>query len=127
MNIKDIKRKHIECMVMYCYEVLGPSKYYTTLPHVKINHGKKKNHFMGEYDWEDNTIIINMSSHSSLIELCSTVIHEYVHHTQSSAMYYKIDNKIDYDDNPYEKKANLVAEELKWDCRRYIIKTSVRG
>lgn len=120
MNINSIRRVHILKMIDYCYETFGSSKYQKYLPFLKIDYKGKIYPHMGEYRNEENEIIINLPAHNSVIELCSTIIHEYVHYLQNMEKYDRLYKKTSYHDHPFEHEANLTANEYKWECRRYI-------
>ena len=72
----------------------------------------------GDYDFEDNIISVYKSQHTSVVEIISTIIHEWAHYKQSTKKYYEYDEKFDYHENPFEIQANELADKLKWQCKK---------
>lgn len=66
----------------------------------------------GYYDFDSGTITINVKENGTLRDFIDTIIHEFIHSTQKSGKYYKLDGKYGYDNNPYEIEA--VKKAKKW-------------
>jgi Zn-dependent peptidase ImmA (M78 family) len=123
MNLTHIKRKHVVKMLDYCIFTFGPSKFQDEYPSISIKFKVKDKNFLGEYDGEENCIYINVNAHNSALELCSTVIHEYVHYLQDTTKYdmYFYKYRRSYNTHPYEITANSKAEKHKRECKRYLV------
>jgi len=106
------------CIVRY-----GKSKHFDDYPELEFVHIKG---FFGAFNDNDNIIEINVSKHLStkrwktmfckMGELAKTIIHEYTHYMQSPVHAERFSKKYTYDDNPYEKKAELIANGDNLNC-----------
>lgn len=111
-------RKTAKLLLEWCVNQYGPSKY-ADLDTLKIRLSSKLE-FFGEYCPEENEIILNPKKHRSLVEWCSTFIHEYTHFRQNMSRYSQV--KKSYDENPYEIESNLIGERDKFLARRWLFK-----
>ena len=120
MNISQIKRKHISGMLEFCFTTFGYSLYQPHYPIIKIDYNNKLKGMLGEYDGDENTISINLKYHKSVVELCSTVIHEFIHYLQNMDRYNKLYKKVGYNDHPFEIEATELSNHWKKECRNFI-------
>lgn len=70
----------------------------------------------GEYDIEENEIIIYPSNNSNIRDLVDTVIHEFTHHRQDMSKYHKVLLKSGYDNHPLEIESNETAKKYRKVC-----------
>ena len=75
----------------------------------------------GYFDRDKNLININVKSHKTLVSICDTVIHEFVHWLQNLKYYHRYEKKYGYDNNPYELEAITVAKQLKFKLKKQFI------
>ena len=88
--------------------------WYSTKSESRIQkEGGAKDHcsaFIAVGDWtEDGKIVC---AHNSFTDFVSTIIHEYIHYTQSVRMYFRYIDKYNktYDNHPYEKQADDISK-----------------
>lgn len=75
------------------------------------------NTMYGEYDVEDNIIIINLQCNVYVRCLIKTIIHEYTHYLQPiKTKYQKLAKKHGYYDNPLEVEARFNENTKYKDC-----------
>ncbi len=128
LKIKDLKSLNIgkkEFVVMctkWCDVNLGKKNGQYIL---KIYYSFSKTY--GTYFCDNKTFLIRLWENLLLIDVGETVIHEYVHYLQfSSKKHIKnsnvLEEKLGYDDNPYEIEAREVAAKLKNVCFDAILK-----
>lgn len=72
---KVLYKKHCKSII----KVLS-KKYHTSVP--KLSFRKKEGNFIGHYDYEDNTIVLDLRKISSSQQLIVGLLHEYRHHWQ---------------------------------------------
>jgi len=122
MNKKEVERL-AEIYLDRTIDLFGESKYHQYTPYLSVEYSPQSNgiddEWHGEYDDEENEIIIYSKNITSKRDLAKTIVHEYTHYLQSPAWmkrYY--DMGYDYQTHPYEKQAFLM-EELNWKriCR----------
>jgi hypothetical protein len=120
----NYRGKHIHKMMEWCRVKWGRSKYQPDYPSLVIHRETIKE---GDSDWDisgfycekSNTIHIYPKHHTSYLEMCDTIIHEYTHYLQNiDQMYMKYIDiySYNYHNHPYEKVANKRAEKFKWEC-----------
>jgi hypothetical protein len=77
----------------------------------------------GEYDVEDNLIIINLERNVYVRCLIKTIIHEYTHYLQPiKTKYQKLAKKHGYYDNPLEVEARYNENTKYRDCFKHLKK-----
>ena len=117
MNVKDFNRNHALRVMNWCKRNAGLNlkrKYLPALEWATIAEDDSS----GDYDFEDNIISVYKNKHTSVVEIISTIIHEWVHYKQSTKKYYEYDTIYNYYDNPLEIQANELADKMKWKCKR---------
>ncbi len=117
MNKKEVERL-AELYFDRTVELLGESKYHTHTPYLVIETTPESegidNEWHGEYDPEENEIIIYSKNITSKSDLAKTIVHEYTHYLQDPkwmTRYYNMGYK--YKNHPYEKQA-FIMEDLNW-------------
>jgi hypothetical protein len=128
MNRDNINRYYGNKILEWCIDTLGKSKYHVTYPNliVYIKRTKDKcfennKYILGYFDECENNIIIFAKNHKSFISFVGTIIHEYIHYKQNIAgMYYKLLNKSNYDEHPFEVEAREAENRYKKECLSYL-------
>jgi len=115
MRIKEFKRHHAIRVMNWCKSNVGLNYRRHTLPLLEWHSVGED---CGDYDFEDNIISVYKNKHNSVVEIISTIIHEWAHYKQSTKKYYEYDEKFGYHENPFEIQANELADKLKWKCKR---------
>jgi hypothetical protein len=117
MNRNEVERL-AELYFNNTVKLLGESKYHTITPYLVIENNPESegidNDWKGEYDSEENEIIIYSDNIISKSDLAKTIVHEYAHYLQDPkwmTRYYTMGYK--YNNHPYEKQAFQI-EELNW-------------
>lgn len=102
--MKPITRKDVQFMLDWCSQKFGRSRF-AKYPGLYLN--RTNNEFYGQYIPDKNKIQINLKKHRSVIEVCSTVIHEYTHYLQDMKKYnvYLYEFRRTYCSHPYEYTA----------------------
>ena len=110
----------IDNIIDWCYEKFGMSKFQECTPWIDIE-DDNTTEMMGEYNSEDNTIILYHKYIDNINDLISTVIHEYTHFLQSPGWYTRYANTLNKsDDHPYEIQAESVAKKHTKICKRHL-------
>jgi len=116
MKLKEIK-KFINKVYPKIEKHYGFSKFQECTPYVEIHHSpysdSKDPHLVGEYCWDDNSLIVYWKNIKSKKQLIETLVHEYQHYLQSPSWmkrYYTMG--YNYNDHPYEVAA--YDEEKNW-------------
>ena len=122
MNIKQFNRNHAIRVMNWCKRNVGVNWRRHYFPDLEWHSERDIDWDCGDYDFEDNTIRIYKGSHSSVIELISTIIHEWQHYLQSTKKYYEYAEQYTYDKNPFEKQANYIADKYKFQCKKELFK-----
>lgn len=117
-----VSRKSALLTLEWCIARYGPSIHndLSTLD-LKLRSGLE---FMGEYDFEENTIFLNPTRHKTLKEWVNTIIHEYTHFKQDiDGMYTKYYMKYGrtYENHPHEVAAERIANRDEMDARRWVL------
>lgn len=115
---KNVNRKSANLLLEWCINQYGPSKF-ADLDTLTLRLTSKLE-FMGEYCPIDNRISLNPEKHRSLIEWCSTFIHEYTHFRQNMDKYSRV--KVSYEKNPYEIESNSISERDKFAARLWVLR-----
>jgi hypothetical protein len=115
---KNVSRKSAKMIVEWCIKHYGPSKY-ADLETLSVRLDSRME-FLGEYCPVENQIILNPKKHRSLLEWCSTVIHEYTHFRQNMDKYSRL--KVEYSENPYELESNSIADRDKFLARLWLLR-----
>ena len=117
MNKKEVERL-AELYFDNTVNLLGESKYHSFTPYLVIELSPESegidNDWKGEYDPEENEIIIYSNNIISKSDLAKTIVHEYAHYLQDPkwmTRYYTMGYK--YNTHPYEIQAFLI-EKLNW-------------
>jgi hypothetical protein len=121
MSIRDIKRKDVVAMYWWCVFNFGKSKYNEELPKLTVN--RTITDKFGFYDPSNNVITICLKPHTSIANLCNTVIHEYTHYLQNMRMYdiYVFKYKRSYENHPYEVSANNKAKKYEKKLKKFAL------
>lgn len=111
MNKNDINRKSALKVLNWCKNTYGRSFYKHEYPKLRVYKHRNLG-WKGDYDYEVNTINIYVAPHESFTDFVSTIIHEYVHYTQSVRMYFRYIDRYNktYDNHPYEKQADDISK-----------------
>lgn len=117
MNIKQFKRKDAVRVMNWCKVNVGLNNRRKYLPSLEW-HSSSYDKDCGDYDFEDNIMSVYKNNHKSVVEIISTIIHEWAHYKQSTKKYYEYDTIYNYQDNPYEIQANELADSMKWKCKK---------
>ena len=96
----------------------GQSKYQPTIPYLSIEDSPYSDcddpNGLGEYNKDENEIVIYWKNIHSREDLIRTMLHEYQHYLQSNIWYSRYWSMgYGYVDHPYEVKAR--TEEEKWE------------
>ena len=78
--------------------------------------------FLGNYCFWRNRMVIYAPNCESLVEIVSTVIHEYTHYLQSGPQYRRYEKDYYYSTNPYEREAKRNEEKYAKICLKEIRK-----
>jgi hypothetical protein len=84
---------------------------------------RTKTNYLGSYQYYNKRITIYILKHSSIAELCDTIIHEYVHHLQLRSLkdgirYNKLTKQKTYWENDYEVEARSIASKYSKKCMK---------
>lgn len=122
-KLKDVKRRHVAQIFAWCVKRWGKSKYNSEVPTVVVFHSKSAD-YLASYNEVDHRLRIDIKSHSGLIDLIATIIHEYTHYKQNvKKNYNRMLEKHGYFRHPYEKSANKKARKYKITCLKHFLKT----
>ncbi len=123
----------IDDVIYWCSQNFGKSKYHRDIPEFYISFEEEED-AVAEYDFEDNEITLHILNIKTMKELCTNVIHEYIHYLQPKSWYKRYtniivknsnNNKVSYTDyfsNPYEFEAKYLSE-LEVDYCMFDLKT----
>ena len=117
MNRKEVERL-AELYFNNTISLLGESKYHSHTPYLVVEFSPQSegidDEWHGEYDAEENEIIIYSKNITSKSDLAKTIVHEYAHYLQDPkwmTRYYTLGHS--YKTHPYEREAFKI-EELNW-------------
>jgi hypothetical protein len=109
MNKKEVERLS-EIYLERATKLFGLSKYHSHTPYLYIDYSPNStgvdNEWKGEFESEENEIIIYRKNITNKEDLARTIIHEYCHYLQSPAWmtrYYSMGHT--YQTHPYEVEA----------------------
>ena len=82
---------------------------------------RTKTNYLGSYQYYNKRITIFVLRHSSIEELCDTIIHEYVHHLQirsskDDIRYDRLTKMKSYWENDFEVEARDIASKYSRKC-----------
>ena len=82
---------------------------------------RKKTDLLGSYQYYNKRITVYILKHSSVKELCDTIIHEYVHHLQirsskDDIRYNRLTRQKSYWENDFEVEARHIASKYSKKC-----------
>ena len=117
MNKKEVERLS-KIYLGRTILILGESKYQPCTPYLSVQYSPKSegvdNDWRGEYDSEENEIVIYSKNITSKSDLAKTIVHEYAHYLQDPkwmTRYYNMGYK--YNNHPYEIEA-FTIEQINW-------------
>lgn len=117
MNKKEVERLS-KIYLGRTILILGESKYHQCTPYLSVQYSPQSegvdNDWRGEYDSEENEIVIYSKNITSKSDLAKTIVHEYAHYLQDPkwmTRYYNMGYK--YNNHPYEIEA-FTIEEINW-------------
>jgi hypothetical protein len=121
----EIKKKCAVLTMKWCQENLGTNNKKRGKIKISVRVRPKKEGkyiFYGDFQSEDNKIVIYGLKDQSLDDIVSTVIHEYTHYLQSTKKYWEYFKTHYYSTHPYERQAK--RNELKYtsECLKEIKK-----
>lgn len=117
MNKKEIEKLSL-IYLDNCIELYGESKWYQHTPYLSVESSPMSDDYdseiKGEFDIDDNEIIIYFRNIRTKEDLARTILHEYIHYLQCPTWLTRYNNKCLYEKNPYEIQA-YNAEDLNWE------------
>jgi hypothetical protein len=122
-EFEDIGEKVID----WCIDEFGLSKHYEHYPYIEIDIDEEDYSLMGEFIGDNNEIIIYLNAINNIDDFINTIIHEYIHYTQSPSWYTRYLNNLTLNEviknkHPYEIQAEQIATDNYIKCRNNILK-----
>lgn len=126
INLSELSPKQtneiIHQILKWCIGNIHLNKGRRSKPTLFISKRTKTNCF-GSYQYYNKRITIFVLRHSSIEELCDTIIHEYVHHLQirtsnDDIRYNRLNRLKSYWDNDYEVEARSIASKYSKKCMK---------
>jgi hypothetical protein len=116
-------------VVEWCVENLGLAKKTNHPPNVQLVYHKHSGKY-GHYFSMNKQITIYWGSHSSIMEIIDTTIHEYQHYldlrnSNDAKAYDKESEKVGYYKNIYEVRARKIAEKHRGACFQALKKKNI--
>jgi hypothetical protein len=119
-KIQDLpipKTKYVQLVINWCMKNIGNKKLYPKII-VRYNVVKKK---QGHFSFIDNSVVIYVNTHQSVLDLTNTVIHEFVHYIQIPSQkmmkqYNRELQEIGYENHPMETEARMIAHKFDEKC-----------
>ena len=124
--INNLDREKVVMILEWCKKNFGKSKYYDDFPSLRVCRSTGSSYYpkgdkqlFGTHRY--GLITIYLGTHTSMKDLCKTVIHEYKHNLLSDEKYESIMNRLEkkgysdddiYEKHPHEKKCKEF--ENKW-------------
>lgn len=106
-------------MLDWCFYIFGKSKYKASPPKLQV---VKEGDDCGGYHFEKNIITIYLGSHNTVLELTSTIIHEYAHYLQDENIYNFYEGfDVAYKKHPYEIEAEEFSFKHTEKCYEALI------
>ena len=121
----DLKNKYAIEAVKWCKKKLGVSKRKKRKLILKLSPKSRKMDNLtvfAVYCFYKNKITLYEPNCTTLLEVVSTIIHEYTHYLQSRTMYEKYEKTHYYSTNPLEKEALRNEKKYAKECLVYIKK-----
>jgi hypothetical protein len=121
-------KKIVYDVISWCEIEYGYSKFQNFLVDFELDNEELENEkeyfyqILAEYDDDDNLIIVYYKKIRKTTDLIKSIIHEYQHYLQSPSWYSIYDRKYGYYNNPYEKRAEEIAERDFKTCYKKIKK-----
>lgn len=114
------------CVLDYCRKYIGQTK---NIPKVEFRKFKKEPLFQGTYGVylpNNESIVINLRNVKNNYTLITTLIHEYIHHSQYSSFhktdYHRLLNQgVSYVDHPWEKAARWHSRTFFYPSFIYVL------
>ena len=122
-EFEDIGEKVID----WCIDEFGLSKHYEHYPYIEIDIDEEDYSLMGEFIGDNNEIIIYLNAMNNIDDFINTIIHEYIHYTQSPSWYTRYLNNLTLNEviknkHPYEIQAEQIATTNYIECKNNILK-----
>ncbi len=117
------KREACNFAYMWCVSNLKKSKYHSGIPRLFIRTKKNNSSLKGYFKVSKNLITVYPENHSTILDLCETIIHEWKHYQQNIAsMYdkYEVVYRRKGRNHPYEITAESYAKKHAKECRDWI-------
>jgi len=74
----------VQLIINWCQQEFGTSKYQNDIPKIRVYKTRgtsiQKQGMCGSYFFDTNTICVFLGSNKNILEVCKTVIHEYIHY-----------------------------------------------
>ena len=99
----------------WCIEKWGLNGKRKSLLEIELDWDSKEGP-MGEYDYQDNLILIYPRNNVNIMDLVDSVIHEFTHQRQKMSKYNKVLKGVGYNDHPMEIEAYEVAKVNRKEC-----------
>ena len=120
------KTQYVRLVVKWCINNICVGKKYNPIITLKY-HNNKKLH--GTYDFITNEIVIYINTHSTILQLTNTIIHEVVHMTQGRGMkmskkYSRETQDKGYLNNEYEIQCRTKSSKYDLQCMREVLELS---
>ena len=122
--------RHQLCMEVleWCNRNLQVCKRKAT-PSVQLIYRNSKTK-LGDYDPNKKLIRIYFGTNTDLLQLISTIIHEYQHYIdipnqKENDKYQKLNSTLGYISNPFEIKANQAEEKYLPECIKYLVEKKI--
>lgn len=121
----DLKKEIAIQTLKWCKQKFGLNRR-KKLPKISVRVRLIENNddSFGLYLWKENRIIVYDSKCKSIMDVVSTVIHEYTHYLQSMKKYYEYFNMYYYSTHPFEREAYKNSELYSKKCLYSIKKTN---
>jgi hypothetical protein len=119
-----INKQTVKLALNWCVEKLGESNYNESPPKL-FCYNRVGQDARGYYKDDTNTLVIYLLSHTSVLDLIRTVVHEYIHFLQDPEEYEKyIDVFVgrggNFDNHPHEQEALLLESKYAPICKKEI-------
>ena len=108
---------------IWCIANLRKSKYHEGIPRIFIRSKKTDSFLKGYYKEGKNLITVYLQNHTSGLDLCETIIHEWKHYQQNIAsMYdkYEVVYRRKGRNHPYEITAENYAKKHGKKCNTWV-------
>lgn len=121
----ELKISYIKLTLKWCKKNLGINRRKRKKLTLKFSDEKKirKNCvYHGDYSFERNAITIYIANCDTILDVVSTVIHEYTHYLQFATVYKRYSKIYYYSQNPYERQAKRNEKKYTKICLQEITK-----